>query len=139
MAQVLVLDHDRDVRTSMQAALELEGHRVLTTADAPECLALLAASVAPLVALCGNEDPANQTLRMLFAEVAANTVLTRRHRYICLTTTPEAIPTDLHVALARLAAPIMEKPFALDELLGAVGRAAGVESEVLHWPPRIPW
>lgn len=124
MAQVLVLELDHDVRASLAAALEMEGHGVLLAADAARCLGLLEESTVPVVAVCGNEDPANAGLQRFFATVAAHTLLAKRHRYVYLTTTPETIPPGLSAALSHLAAPILAKPFALDELLAAVGQAA---------------
>lgn len=138
MAQVLVLDSDHDVRAALAAALELEGHRVVIASDVARCLALLQESAASLIAVCGNQDAANSGLRRFFAEVAAQAPLAARHRYIYLTTTPEAIPADLLASLLQLAAPILAKPFALDDLLVAVQQMATCPLHVARVPVRKP-
>lgn len=132
MAHVLVLDPDHDVRVAVATALELESYGVLMASDAARCLALLQVSAVPLIAVCGNLDHANAGLQHFFAAVAAHSLLATRHRYIYLTTTPEAISPNLHASLQQLAAPILAKPFALDDLLAVVQRMASCPSRTAH-------
>lgn len=128
MAQVLVLEPDHDVRAALGEALDLDGHRVLMLAETFQALSLLRSSATALVVIAGNQGPRNESLATFFDVIVHDERLVGNHHYICLTTTPDAIPNGLRAALTKLCAPLLAKPFALDELLDAVRRITAVSS-----------
>ena len=122
MAQVLVVDDDQATRETLRVLLEDEGYSVTEAACGHEALALLRACHEALVVLLDLHMPDGDGVWLLEA-VQADAELARRHRYLVMTALPpHAI--DLPDGLCRLlAAPLIEKPFDLEQIVEVVAQA----------------
>jgi CheY-like chemotaxis protein len=125
MATVLVVEDDEAIRGAIRLALEEGGHPVAEGSGAGEGLARLQTSSHPLVALLDHRlgDTQGDDLALLRA-IQADARLASRHRYVLMTATPLsrlALPDDVRHLLA---APVVSKPFELDDFLATVDAAA---------------
>jgi CheY-like chemotaxis protein len=130
MTQVLVLDHDNDVRASLSYLLHDEGYVVLEADDGPDLVRLLDAATERLIVLFDLGLPTEHE-KLLLATLASHPELAARHAYICMSTS-SLLSAEMHAMLARLDVPMLPKPFEVDELLGAVQRAASLTPTTLH-------
>jgi CheY-like chemotaxis protein len=122
MTAILVVDDDTDIRLSLHALLEGEGHRVLEAACGDEALDLLRRSPEHFVVLFDNIMPNGDGTDLLDA-VAREDDLERRHVFICMAASPRLFSARLQALLRDLGVPCVGKPFDLDELLGAIDKA----------------
>ncbi len=124
MAQVLVVDDDELIRRTMRLVLHDAGHLVLEVGDGEAALRALNSSADRLVVVLDLVMPKLGGIGVLEA-VDADPVLARRHAYILTTAYPQQLP-PLAVAdmLHRLSVPILNKPFDMPLLLGAINVAA---------------
>ena len=112
MSTVLTADDNGTIRLVIRAALEDEGYAVLEAAGGLEALAALVASAVPLLVLLDDRMPDLGGIEVLQA-VAEDPALAR-HVYTLMSAGQRVVPA-LPFALGVLA-----KPFALEDLLGAV-------------------
>jgi CheY-like chemotaxis protein len=125
MATVLVVEDDEAIRGAIRLALEEGGHLVAEAFGAGEGLARLQTRSHPLVAILVHRlgDTQGDDLALLRA-IQADTRLVRRHRYVLMAATHLsrlALPKDEQQLLG---APVVSKPFDLDEFLATVDAAA---------------
>jgi DNA-binding NtrC family response regulator len=122
MAQVLIVERDDAIRETIRYVLEEAGHTVLEFRSHAEALAFLRRSSSCYVVLfdrgVGNCDPA------FVAAIAGDEMLSTRHAYICLTTTPGYLRSAESGVFERLAIPTLTKPFDINDLEEAVRQSA---------------
>jgi CheY-like chemotaxis protein len=123
MAEVLVVDDDEEIRETLRWVLEDEGHTVHEAADGVGALAILRASAQPLVVLLDLMMPRLNGEGVLRA-VDADAALRDQHSVVLVTAKGKSVPAQIAWLLHDLRAPIIPKPFDLDDLLRAVDRAA---------------
>lgn len=121
--RVLIVDDDTAIRQTLRAALEDEAYSVLEAHDGLEALGILRESVVPLVTLLDLRMPVMDGMRLLHT-VEADEALARRHRFLVVTANRDTITPEGYALLDRFGAPVIPKPFELDELLDAVEAAA---------------
>ncbi len=116
--QVLIVDNDESIRETARFLLEDEGYEVIEAPDGAAALDLLCMSDQPMVVL----DIVMPRLSgvELLKLVGRDERLTR-HAFVVWTASRVPVPTEL---LASLDAPLVPKPFDMDELLEVVARAA---------------
>ncbi len=121
--RVLIVDDDAAIRQTLRAALEDEDYSVLEARDGLAALDILRESVGPLVTLLDVRMPVMDGMRLL-RTVEEDGALARRHRFLVVTANRDTITPDGYALLERFGAPVIAKPFELDDLLGAVEAAA---------------
>jgi CheY-like chemotaxis protein len=121
--RVLIVDDDAAIRQTLRSALEDEAYGVLEARDGLAALGTLRESVAPLIALLDLRMPVMDGMRLLRV-VDEDKALARRHRFIIVTANQDSLKPDDYALLDRFSAPVIPKPFDLDELLNAVEMAA---------------
>jgi DNA-binding response OmpR family regulator len=119
MPRILVIDDDPDTRAMLEHTLKLAAYEVVLAADGREGMERHRTSPADLVITdlyMPNQEGMEtiQELRTCFPEVAIIAMSGR-----------EAAVTMLSVAQKLGAVGVLLKPFAVDELFAAVGRALG--------------
>lgn len=129
--RVLIVDDDTTIRQTLRAALEDESYGVLEAGDGLAALGMLRESAEPLVALLDLRMPVMDGMRLL-RTVEADGSVARRHRFLVVTANLDMIGVEGHALLDRFNAPVIAKPFDLDDLLRAV------ESAALHLRPSTP-
>ena len=120
MVHVLVVDDDEPNREVICAALEYAGHVVGEAASGEQALGLLRWGQGRVVLLADLLMP-GMGGEALVAAVAGDPGL--RARCACVLTTASTLPIAPAV-LACLAVPPLRKPFDLEDLESAVGRAS---------------
>lgn len=123
MAQILIVDGDDAISETMRYVLEEAGHSVLELPDYAQALAFLRSSSSCYVVLFDRGVPGRHDSAFL-AAITEDEVLSRRHAYICLSTTPLHLRSVEHDIFDRLAIPIIAKPFNIADLEEAVRRSA---------------
>lgn len=121
-AQVLVVDDDLDIRSTLRIALEDEGYEVIEASDGIAALRALRASTRPMVVLLDLMMPRLDGEGVL-AQVMSDRQLTQ-HTYLLVTAKRSAFPESLRTVLGRLAVPVLPKPLDLDQLLDVVAAAS---------------
>jgi CheY-like chemotaxis protein len=134
MSQVLVIDADIALRTTLGLLLEDAGYAVTATASPATALEHLRTSGDAMVVLFDAGVPRVSEGQVTALAMTDDPRL-RRHAYICMTTSLALMHPDLHQVLSSLAVPIIEKPFEVDALLAMVGEAAGAAGGP---PPHLP-
>lgn len=132
---VCVIEDDDAIRETVRALLEDEGYQVVEAADGLAGYQLLCAASAPLVAVVDHKLPRMDGCDLL--ELAAqDEELRARHAFIFLTASPQRAEEDCGESLEELGAPLVAKPFDIDQLLEPVAEAAqrltGVAPQVSH-------
>lgn len=120
--EVLIVEDDGDTRMSLRLVLEDAGYAVDETEDGASALERLRDSPRGLVVLLDNLMPGLEGAEVLAAldgEGAA-----ARHAYVLVTASPQRVTGALAERLARLGAPVLAKPFEVDDLLEMVAGAA---------------
>jgi CheY-like chemotaxis protein len=120
VACVLVVDDNVDMRAALRDALEFAGYEVAEAPDGAVALEYLQANHEPAVVLLDREMPRCDGVQFLRA-VAADPVLTSRHRYVVMTAGSANLPDDVRHLVA---VPVVLKWFGYDDLLAAVDVAA---------------
>lgn len=121
-ATVCVIEDDADIRTVVRLLLEEEGYQVLEAANGLDGLALLQASPERLVAVVDHRLPAMDGCDLLEI-VAQDAALRARHAFILVTASPRQAEEDCGETLEDLGAPVVAKPFNIDEIVDAVAEA----------------
>lgn len=121
--RVLIVDDDVAIRQTLRAVLEDEDYTVLEASNGLVALGILRESVEPLVTLLDLRMPVMDGMRLL-RTIEVDEALARRHRFLVVTANQDTITTEDHALLDRFGAPVIAKPFELDELLSAVEDAA---------------
>lgn len=119
---ILVADEERSIRDLVADGLQSQGYRVVAAADSLTALQLVAANRSELrLLICeiGLMGPGGQPL--------AKSVQAEHLDVSLIVTTGELIPNSAMAELAQARVRILKKPFALDELLQAVGSSLGTE------------
>jgi CheY-like chemotaxis protein len=120
---VCVIEDDAAIRETLRALLEEEGYRVEEAANGRAGLALLQASEDRLVVLLDHRLPEMDGCDLL--DIAAHDqVLRAQHVFILVTASPRRAEEDCGETLEELGAPLLPKPFSIDDLVDAVAEAA---------------
>jgi len=119
VSRILVVDDDRDIRSSMRMALEMEGYTVLEAANGRTALDILRRSVTPLVVMLDLRMPVMDGLALLRA-VESDPDLVSYHAFVLVTANYELEWNELPEVVARMHVPILRKPFDLDDLIDTV-------------------
>lgn len=124
-APVLIVEDDEGIRETFRALLEDAGYRIAGEAvDGSQALRLLRDAPERCVVVLDMLLPILSGQKVIEAVVADATLATR-HALIVVTATSRTMPRSLVAALAQLRAPILNKPFDIDDLLVLVAQAAG--------------
>ncbi|HEX8033943.1 MAG TPA: response regulator [Ktedonobacterales bacterium] len=123
MAQVLIVESDEAIRETIRYILEDAGHIVIEIRSHAEALAFLRRSSSCHVVLFDRGVQENCDLAFV-AAISRDEVLSTRHAYICLTTTPEYLRSAESGVYERLAIPTLAKPFDINDLEEAVRQSA---------------
>lgn len=120
---VCVIEDDEGIRETLRDLLEGEGYRVIEAADGRTGSEILRASPERLVAMVDHKLPVMDGCDLL--ELAAHDEeLRHRHAFILVTASPKRAEDDCGDTLQELDAPLIPKPFHIDDLLDAVAEAA---------------
>jgi CheY-like chemotaxis protein len=123
MKHVLVVDDEKTISQTLRVALEEDGYQVLEAANGEEALAILTPHAPPMVVLLDRMLPILSGDFLLLALVASP-ILRQRHSIIVMTAYVSDIPDTVKLAIEKLNAAIVTKPFNLDILLKLVKSAA---------------
>jgi CheY-like chemotaxis protein len=119
MPQVLVVDNDEAIRETARLLLGDEGYEVFEAPDGKAALDLLRMSDQPMVVLLDIVMPRLSGVELL--KLVGRDERLTRHAFVVWTASRVPVPAEL---LASLDAPLVPKPFDMDELLMVVARAA---------------
>jgi CheY-like chemotaxis protein len=123
MAQVLVVEDDRDTREMLRLLLEDAGYTVAEARDGLEGLKAVQASVIPLVVLLDLDLPMLSGVEVLQA-VARDPRLATNYACILMTAMSHRQYQAAEEICAKLSTPFIVKPFNIDTLLNQVASAA---------------
>ncbi|MBF6591017.1 MAG: response regulator [Ktedonobacterales bacterium] len=123
LAHTLIVDDDREIRATLTALLKEEGYPVAVAGDGAQALPILRDDPHPLVVLLDVMMPHMSGIEVLRA-AEADPRLLRKRAYLLTTANAHILTPDFRALLARLAIPIVPKPFDADHLLELVERAA---------------
>jgi CheY-like chemotaxis protein len=119
--RVLVVDDDRDIRSSLRMILEDEGYGVVEADDGSDALALLSANDEPFIVVLDNKM--KQMDGTLLLQVIAQQPMLALHRAFILVTgvnRPEELAAPY---MAQLPMSVVDKPFNLVDFIAAVRQA----------------
>jgi len=119
---ILVVDDEPDIRMMLRLLLQDDGYRVSEASDGVVGLAQLRASSRPMVVLLDYKMPRMNGEELLQA-VIADPRLANRHAFIFLTANLPALSPALHQLLSAAAIPVVQKPFAISQILHAIEQA----------------
>ena len=122
-AQVLIVDDDQAIRETVRFVLEDVGHSVLEASDGEAALEILRQSAGGMVVLLDLIMPGMNGEAML-SIVANDAALTERHTYIVMTAAQRQLTPTIKEVIKRISAPILQKPFDIDQLIAQVHDAA---------------
>jgi CheY-like chemotaxis protein len=120
MARVLIVDDDTDIREMLRDGLTDEGHEVAEAPDGQSALELLTTTPHRWVVLLDYRMPVLDGPGVLKA-VAADSRLARQHAYIAMVATTH-LDDAVESLRTALGAPLLPKPFDMDELLDAIAQ-----------------
>jgi CheY-like chemotaxis protein len=120
---VLVVDDDRDIRTSLVFLLEDEGYAVLEAADGVQALEMLRRQQRHLVVALDWMMPHLDGPHVL-AAVEADVTLRRRHQFFFMTACNDQFQGAFAAYVSEHAIPVIPKPFDLTRLLATVRQLA---------------
>lgn len=134
--RVVLIECDHDVRETVRDILAeaLGRSSVFDLATPAQALGFLARMPVGVVVVVGNCHADHHQEAAFFAQVVADPRLAARHEYLLLTTEPPLIPTALYLQLRQLHAPIVRKPFTVEDLLARVRAAAAHLTTLTRWP-----
>lgn len=122
LAQVLVVDDDHSIRDTVRLLLEDAGYSVAEAANGVEALALLRDERTSYITLLDLRMPQLDGAGLL-GIVAEEPDLARRHTFILMTADTRGLSPLFTSHLARLAVPVLSKPFDIDDLFDLVEQA----------------
>lgn len=120
---VLIVDDDDTIRVALRWALEDEGYIVYEVPDGQAALVHLSEHPTSMVVLLDVAMPGMDGIALMQV-LAAQASLAERHAYIIMTGHKRTLPMAFVQQLIRRGAPVMSKPFDLDDLLVAVATVA---------------
>lgn len=123
MVSVLVADDDPGIREVVALALEDEGYAVTTVADGETLLASLRSLSGRFVVLLDRLMPKMGGLEVL-AVVAEDSHLREHHAYALSTAASASLTSEQRALLASVNAPVLPKPFDLEQLFTVVAELA---------------
>ena len=123
MGRVLLVDDDDAIRETLRLALEDAGYQVQEAGDGVAALEILRAARGGMIVLLDLMMPRLDGAGVLGA-VAGDRHLAQRHAFILTTASHQTMSLAFANLLTNLDVPVLRKPFDLDELFAAVGRAA---------------
>jgi CheY-like chemotaxis protein len=112
---VLIVDDDEDIRFMSRLALEDSGYTVKEASDGQEAVRQIHTSVVPLVIITDHSMPTLDGPGLLTV-LAADPDLLGRHEVIYCTADSESLSPQVQALLRYLHAPVLSKPFDIDEL-----------------------
>ncbi len=118
-----VIEDNDDIREVLRQLLEGEGYAVLEAADGPAGLDLLTKYPERMIVLVDHKLPALDGCDLLDI-VAKDAALRARHAIIFVTASPRLAEQACGETLEELGAPLLPKPFDIDDVLDAVAEAA---------------
>jgi CheY-like chemotaxis protein len=116
---VLIVDDDAAIRETLRAMFEDEGYSVREASDGLVALHLLHTIQRPQVVITDYQMPRMDGFGLL-GYVALDAELQNRNRFICLTANAHRISNQFMATLRRLAAPIIRKPFDIEDVIAVV-------------------
>lgn len=119
---VLIVDDDEAIRDSLRLVLEDAGYSTCDAEDGTTALARLREDGSGMVVLLDLIMPGMDGEELLYV-ITGDSGLSIRHSYILMTAAHQRLTPDITSILARVSAPILEKPFDLDSLLSLVALA----------------
>lgn len=120
---VCVIEDDTAIRETLRLLLEDAGYQLIEATDGRSGLTILRESAERLIALIDYKLPALDGCDLLQL-IADDDALRERHAFIFVTASPQRAKDDCGDTLEELNAPIVPKPFHIDEVLDAVAEAA---------------
>lgn len=120
---VLVVDDDQAIRETLRLVLEDSSYVVIEAPDGKTALAVARQYDERLVVLLDLIMPGFDGEQVLSA-VAGDERLATQHVYVLMTAAHKRLNATLRALLDMVNAPILQKPFDLDTLLGTVADAA---------------
>ena len=133
MVRILVVDDDPGIREMLHSMFECVGYNVLEAANGIEALKTLHSSEEQLVVLLDLTMPHMDGMDVLHA-VAADTQLATRHSYILVSASRDLATLHTNSTITALSVPIIQKPFAMKQLVALVANAA----KRLEHPDEVP-
>lgn len=118
--RILVVDDDPDNRETLHLLVDELAHPVVETADEATTLAELRESPTSLVVVLDILLPRVSNGEHVLRAICSDPRLAARHAVVAITASPRRITPETHNLLAKLGAPLILKPFDIDEFLDAV-------------------
>ena len=118
-----IIEDDEGIREVLRQLLEGEGYHVLEAAHGPAGLALLRSYPERMVVLLDHKLPALDGCDLVDI-VAKDATLRTRHAIIFVTARPQHAEQECGETLDELDAPLLPKPFNIEDVLDAVAEAA---------------
>ena len=123
MLRVLIAEDDNDIRETLRYLLEGADYQVEEASDGAAALDRLRGMRGPCVALLDLTMPKMSGVAVLRA-LANEPQITTHQRYILLTARQATLPSEDAQTLSKLGAPVLYKPFEIDDVLAGVQKAA---------------
>lgn len=123
MADVLIADDDTDLRETLRAILEDEGHRVTEASTGQTTLAALRDATNGCIALLNLAMPDLDGVAVLRA-VQQDATLAQRHVYVVISANTGALWQSAQSLIAALDGFMVRKPFDIDDFLSVINEAA---------------
>jgi CheY-like chemotaxis protein len=118
-----VIEDDEAIRDTLRMLLEEAGYPVVEAVDGLAGYRLLKETDRRFIALVDHKMPKMDGCDLL-ERMEQDETLRARHIYIMLSASPTHAEDDCGETLKELAAPLVSKPFSIDEVLDAVADAA---------------
>lgn len=123
MAQLLIVDDEPSLRTSLRFLFEDEGYEVLEAADGLEGLDKLRSSTGSMVVMLDYLMPGRNGGEIM-CDLVADPHLRDGHAFLMLTAQKSYLTVEQQAAMDVLHIPLISKPFDMDVLLDTVAQAA---------------
>lgn len=120
---VCMIEDDEAIRDTLRSLLEDAGYHLIEAADGQSGYTILRESAERLITLVDYKLPVLDGCDLLEL-VASDETLRDRHAFIFVTASPQRAEEECGDTLEELNAPIVSKPFHIDEVLEAVAEAA---------------
>lgn len=119
---VCVIEDDDAIRDTLRMLFEEEGYPVVEAADGLAGYRLLTETDQRLIAVVDHKMPHMDGCDLL-ERLEQDATMRARHTYIMLSASPKQAEEDCGETLEELEAPLVPKPFSIDEVLDAVAEA----------------